>query len=105
MGITDEVETVDINSDIRVSNTCISCNKPTSDAYRCTDCGMVCHAILPSAVTDSPDEEGFGASVICHLCDKKRKMEFERMKRQQDQAELIKDRSVKRFKQAEIGDM
>ena len=66
MGITDEVETVDINSDIRVSNTCISCNKPTSDAH-CKDCGMVSHAILPCAVTDSPDEEGFGALVICHV--------------------------------------
>jgi len=91
-------------------NLCVSCQRKTTGAHHCKDCGQICHAIPPCAVPDHDHQEeceGFGTSVLCSLCDRKWKIATERKgakRKQQVQADKMVEQSAKRFMAAKVGD-
>ena len=52
----EQVNAVDVGLDGELLDVCISCNEPLNDAYSCSKCGMVYHAVLPCAVTNIHDD-------------------------------------------------
>ena len=84
--------------------TCISCGEHCVSSDVCSGCGLPCH---PSAPCAFPSEQVEGESVICSLCHRQRIIHVEQRatkRKQMQQADVMTERSVKRFKPAEIGD-
>ena len=83
---------------------CVSCQQPAG-AHKCAICSHACHAIEPCSIPMG-EEEGYGAPVKCSHCqnaEKRREQQAGAKRKQEDQAEKMKELSAKRFKAAEVG--
>lgn len=84
---------------------CVSCQLPASGAHKCAICSHACHAIQPCSVPMG-EEEGYGAPVKCSHCqnaEHRQEQQTGAKRKQEDQADRMKEFSAKRFKAAEVG--
>lgn len=96
-------EQMDISEPPSVNaETCIVCQKPASNAHSCNVCKNTVHAICGK----STGVEGFGATVLCFLCDSATVIESERTcatQSMEKQASRMLNRSNKVLDEVEIG--
>ncbi|KAJ8403628.1 hypothetical protein AAFF_G00349540 [Aldrovandia affinis] len=85
--------------------TCVSCQQAASGVHKCAICGQVSHTIQPCSIAMG-DEEGYRAPVMCCHCQtvqNRREQQRAARRKQEDQAQKMKELSAKRIKGAEVG--
>ncbi|XP_043476064.1 uncharacterized protein LOC122507427 [Leptopilina heterotoma] len=82
---------------------CVMCLKDTGGAHRCSECNCYVHVICG---VSNDGIEGYGASVLCILCDRTKNAVIQRKKFVENlsqQAEKMKNLSDKKFPPVEKG--
>lgn len=77
------------------------CHKESDDALSCDNCKQPVHAICGESI----GEEGYGAKVLCFLCNKENVIRLERdvIKNIKRSAQKMTEVAFKKFKDIEIG--
>lgn len=91
------------DGDVNYSNTCVICEKETSEAHKCSDCNKYVHVICGES---SENDEGFGANVICKICLRKKNIDTQRECAkigQEKQAKKMIAASNSKFSDVDIG--